>query len=99
MYVHIVAGIGSYTTSTTNMYKKDFTYRVHRRIAHRCTPPVGHRRALGRREGTLGGGSTGFETCRGRHTCGATLVSSNIEKKKKTRMDSVMSVKHTMKQP
>ena len=31
LYVHITIGtgsyIGSYTTSTTNMYKKDFTYR------------------------------------------------------------------------
>ena len=28
MYVHNVAGTGSDTTSTTNMYHKDFTYRV-----------------------------------------------------------------------
>ena len=27
MYFHIVGGTGSYTTSTTNMYHKDFTYR------------------------------------------------------------------------
>ena len=27
MYFHNVVGTGSYTTSTTNMYNKDFTYR------------------------------------------------------------------------
>ena len=26
MYVHNVVGTGRYTTSTTNMYNKDFTY-------------------------------------------------------------------------
>ena len=26
MYVQIVVGTGRYTTSTTNMYNKDFTY-------------------------------------------------------------------------
>ena len=28
MYFHSVVGIGSYTTSTTNMYNKDFTHQV-----------------------------------------------------------------------
>ena len=31
MYFHNVVGTGSYTTSTTNMYNKDFTYRTRRR--------------------------------------------------------------------
>ena len=37
MYFHNVVGTGSYTTSTTNMYKKDFTYlhpRGHSNTSH-----------------------------------------------------------------
>ena len=30
MYFHIMVGTGSYTTSTTNMYNKDFTHRLSR---------------------------------------------------------------------